>query len=153
MADKLLLHDQDTLNVVFQNDKGWFDAKYNFNPFWLYKPIFQRFDPIVKQKVIDCANAPTIVHYADKAKPWQTPCPNPFSSYYFQYKRMSLWAKHPQQVEFTTMRQRMGWYRRVLAIRLGLMESWYATRPVKYRGTVKLYKTCALRSQTSTSSG
>jgi len=75
--DKIILHDQDTLNGVFRGDWKKLDARFNV--------MTQN-----KNNVKD----PVIIHYNTWVKPWNYLCNNPHKYLYDQYLSISPWKDY-----------------------------------------------------------
>lgn len=93
MPDKLLYHDQDTLNVVLQDEKKFLPVTYNFQTGFLY-----RITPLsmsLKNEIYTSVACPAIIHYTGPSKPWQELSQHPYASFYQYYKRLSPWSNFP----------------------------------------------------------
>lgn len=95
MADKLLFHDQDTLNVVLQEQKYLLPVKWNFQSGFLRPWIFEDFDEELKQRIVSSADEPAIIHYSGPGKPWFKYNDHPYRPFFLYYKRLSLWKDTP----------------------------------------------------------
>ncbi|WP_455614048.1 glycosyltransferase [Bacteroides congonensis] len=93
MADKLLFHDQDTLNLVLQDEKKFLPLTYNFQTGFLYSATI--LDKAVEKEVCNTISNPCILHYTGPGKPWYKHSWHPYSSYFLHYKRISLWKNLP----------------------------------------------------------
>lgn len=95
MPDKLLFHDQDTLNIVLQDERKYLPVTYNFQTGFLY-----RITPLsasLKKEVLASVACPTIIHYTGPSKPWQEQSQHPYVSFYQYYKQLSLWSNFPDK--------------------------------------------------------
>ncbi len=91
-AAVLNCHDQDVLNVVFQDAKAelplrynmlneyWFDVRHNFIS-WEYE-----------RQIIEGQRNPAIVHFTCVPKPWYTNCRHPYKREFDRYRAMTVWA-------------------------------------------------------------
>ncbi|WP_216689967.1 glycosyltransferase family 8 protein [Hymenobacter siberiensis] len=99
-AEKLLYHDQDALNVVFNG--GWhrLDSRYNlmkaYIPHDLPKREYRKF---LADKII--------IHYNGRNKPWHRACENKLRFLYSEYLWQSPSAKAGQFIMKTITRQGM----------------------------------------------
>ena len=61
MADRLLFHDQDTLNIILQDEKKFLLLKYNFQTGFLYHctSLVNK----VREEVLSSVSAPVVIHY------------------------------------------------------------------------------------------
>ncbi len=121
--------DQDALNATLHNAIPFMDITYNFLTTNLEKQLYNDYSDEIKQRVLQCAQQPTIIHFTAGEKPWKTICESPFKSVFKYYKKKSLWADIPQEKNYNTLRILLGWYRRRLETKLGLRESRYI--PIK----------------------
>ena len=91
MADKLLFHDQDTVNVVFQKEKRLLPITYNLQYGFIRKWSFSACDNTVQQEILSTIHNPVIIHYSGPGKPWFRFNDNPYRKFFLKYKRLSLW--------------------------------------------------------------
>ena len=127
--DLITYWDQDALNATLHNAIPFMDITYNFLTTNLEKQFYNDYSDEIKQRVLQCAQQPTIIHFTAGEKPWKTICESPFKSVFKYYKKKSLWADIPQEKNYNTLRILLGWYRRRLETKLGLRESRYI--PIK----------------------
>lgn len=128
--DILKYHDQDALNLVLHRDHHrikYLDLTYNFLTASIQAPIFERFTNETKSIISQCSN-PTIVHFTSLIKPWFELCADPYKPLFLYYKRQSLWADTPQKKNYETLRQYLGWQRRLFEMKIGMREPWFMTR-------------------------
>ena len=118
MPEKLLLHDQDTLNFVLQDEVKLLEVKYNFQTGFLYKGTAMEVP--VAQEVMRTINSPVIIHFTGKRKPWLTHYYHPYVLKFLYYRSISLWKNYPLvyilKEDWRYWRHRfkfaMGWKRR-----------------------------------------
>lgn len=127
--DLITYWDQDALNATLHNVIPFMDITYNFLTTNLEKQFYNDYSDEIKQRVLQCAQQPTIIHFTAGEKPWKTICDSPYKSFFKYYKKKSLWADIPQEKNYNTLRILLGWYRRRLETKLGLRESRYI--PIK----------------------
>ena len=94
--NKLLFHDQDTLNIVCQYEKSILPAKFNLQSGFLRPWNFQTYDSPIQKEIADTLHSPVIIHYSGPGKPWLKYNDHPYKSYYYHYKKQSLWKDYPQ---------------------------------------------------------
>ena len=123
--------DQDALNATLCNSIPFMDINNNFQSSYLEKQFFKDYSDDIKQRVLQCAQQPTIIHFTTGAKPWKTICDSPYKSFFKYYKKKSLWADIPQEKNYDTLRFLLGWSRRRLETKLGLRESRYIISSIK----------------------
>lgn len=131
IPDKLIYHDQDTLNLLFHREHcpiKYLDITNNFQTACIQTTDFKDYPNEIKRGISQCANSPTIIHFISDKKPWLQLCADPYKHYFLYYKRKSLWADTPQKKNYETLRQYLGWQRRLLETKMGLRRSPYMTR-------------------------
>lgn len=118
MPEKLLLHDQDTLNVVLQDEVRLLAVKYNFQTGFLYAGTAMEVS--VAMEVRRTVNSPVVIHFTGKRKPWLAHYYHPYVQKFLYYRSISLWKDYPLvyilKEEWRYWRHRfkfaMGWKRR-----------------------------------------
>jgi len=90
--ERIICEDQDVMNVVLQDKKLTLPVKYNLQTAFLRKvPFFDywKYEKEIKEAIGD----PTIVHFAEKAKPWIVTTHNlhPFRSTFYKYQNQTKW--------------------------------------------------------------
>lgn len=128
--NKLTYWDQDALNFVTSRNHQikYLDITYNFRSMYIDKYFFCSFSDDIKRRVSRCALNPVIVHFASMDKPWHKIYAGPYQSLFLYYKKRSLWADTPQQKNYQTLRQYLGWLRRLFEMEIGLRRTSYMTR-------------------------
>lgn len=87
--DRIVSHDQDILNVIFQDHKIMLPLEYNLQEgFLLKKRHFYYWD--YASRFIEAVNDPVILHYTVN-KPWQITCIHPRKELFFEYCDQTLW--------------------------------------------------------------
>ena len=92
-ADKIQLHDQDVLNIVFSDNKVTLPIKYNFMNGFLLKDGYQYDFKKYEKEVEEARKNPVIVHFTPE-KPWlsyRRHPQHPFSSTLFKYQSQTRW--------------------------------------------------------------
>jgi lipopolysaccharide biosynthesis glycosyltransferase len=89
-ADDILYHEQDVLNVIFQDNKVTLPIKYNLNSGFLWKS--PRYDRKYEREVLEARREPVIVHFTEE-KPWMKyqRNPHPFISTWRKYQNRTKW--------------------------------------------------------------
>lgn len=131
--DKITFWDQDALNVILHGAIPFMDISYNFQARYLNTLSFATFSKEKKQYILESAHNPAIIHFTTTDKPWNRICASPYKPLFLHYKKKSLWKDHPLQRNYKTIRQLIGWERRMLEIRLGLRKPWFVVKDVKYQ--------------------
>lgn len=130
--EALITHDQDTLNTVLCKEINYFDLQFNYQPLCLHPYLFPTINETIRHQYIMTSNAPAIIHYIGIDKPWKRLCACSYREVWMHYKKISLWKGHPLQRNYKTIRQLVGWERRMLEVRLGLRKPWFVVKEVKY---------------------
>lgn len=96
-AEKLCLHDQDTINYVLRDRKLLLPPRYNLQTGYLYKKyMFDCYPESFRESVWAALGSPVIIHYSGSAKPWKSCCSaHPYSRYFEKYKKLSFWKDEP----------------------------------------------------------
>lgn len=91
IPQKLLFHDQDTLNVVLKNEINYLPITWNFQTAFLYCINQEKYEENILKEINSIINNPSIIHYTGTSKPWFSSCYHPYKNYYLYYKAMSEW--------------------------------------------------------------
>lgn len=93
-SEKILFHDQDTINVVLQDEKKLLPLKYNFQTGFILSHY--KFDDIIMHEILETVYSPVIIHYTGGiSKPWFAKSKHPYTNIFLYYKNISLWRKFP----------------------------------------------------------
>lgn len=117
-SDKILFHDQDTLNVVLQDEKKLLSITYNFQTGFVYtrynfsKELFSQICKTIK-------NIPVILHYTGPGKVWAVGSKHPYVEYYLYYRSISLWKDFPL-IDNRSLKDRLLQLRNELIWKLGI---------------------------------
>ncbi|WP_305155282.1 glycosyltransferase family 8 protein [uncultured Alistipes sp.] len=87
----LAFHDQDILNVAFNNNIRWLELTYNFMTEFFMKPACRNISWEFDGQIDRYRNNPAIVHFLG-IKPWFRECSHPMLQEFLKYKSMSPWA-------------------------------------------------------------
>ena len=109
MSEKLLYHDQDTLNVVLSNEIHYLPLTYNVQYGFLHIVRFGMFDEIFKKEIMDIMYQPIIIHFSGPTKPWEKRNRHPYRNYFLYYRKNSLWHDIPLTGNYT-MRENIRHY-------------------------------------------
>ena len=91
--NKIILHDQDTLNAVLNKEVKLLSVKYNLQTAMLCRNTSLNTD--TKLEIEKYKYQPTIIHYTGTSKPWQKGSIHPYTKRFLRYKQLSLWSGHP----------------------------------------------------------
>lgn len=131
IPDKLIYHDQDTLNLLFhceQRPIKFLDITYNFQTACIKISEFNDIPDDIKRNICQCAYYPTIIHFISNKKPWLQICADPYKPRFLYFRRKSLWADTPLQKNYETLRQYLGWQRRLFEMKIGMRKPWYMSK-------------------------
>lgn len=105
---KIVLHDQDVLNITLNEQKLNLPMKYNAQSGFFhhrkYSELGGRYDeywPELKEAITD----PFIIHYADKIKPWHVEDSHPYGFEFMKYYKQTEW-RHDKLLECGSKRIR-----------------------------------------------
>ncbi len=107
MADKLLFHDQDTLNVVLNKEIKLLPLTYNFQRGFIDYAFYNDFDSKYQEEINSVKYNPVVIHFTGYSKPWHKGCRHPFTSYFLYYWKKSLWHDMPLVSIKPSLRQRL----------------------------------------------
>lgn len=91
----LTFHDQDILNIAFNNNIRWLDLTYNFMTEFFMKPAYRNISWEFDEQIDRYRSNPAIVHFLG-IKPWFKECCHPMLQEFLKYKSMSPWAAVPR---------------------------------------------------------
>lgn len=115
--EKIIFHDQDTLNVVLQDEKKLLPITYNFQTFFFCKNKFSEDFSCMVKKIIQ--ERPIVLHFDGSIKVWNKQSKHPYLDYYLYYKKKSLWRKIPL-IDNRTIKEKLISLRNELIWFLGL---------------------------------
>lgn len=95
MPDKLLFHDQDTLNVVLHNSIKLLPLTFNYQRGFIDYTFYNKIERRFQEEICAVKYNPVVIHYTGYSKPWHEGCRHPYTSYFLYYKQKSLWAHIP----------------------------------------------------------
>lgn len=91
--EKIVFHDQDTLNLVLKNEKQRLSVMYNFQTNFLNENV--KSNDIIYQEVkpyLTREKQPIIIHYIYKVKPWHRYDNHPYHDYFMYYRKISFFS-------------------------------------------------------------
>lgn len=94
-TDKIILHDQDTLNAVLHDKIKILPITYNFQTGFMFTQFTNDYDELVKKEINNCVYTPTIIHYTGAGKPWHKHSQHPYKKRFLYYRKKSLWCNFP----------------------------------------------------------
>lgn len=123
--EKVLLHDQDTINAVLYSEKKFLPLTYNFQTgFILTHYYFEA--SIMDEILITVKSNPIVIHYDGVSKPWHKSSKHPYKDIFIDFKNKSLWKNMPM-TETRSLRQRIIDFRNNILWTLGIKD-----RPESY---------------------
>lgn len=127
--DKIVLPDQDTLNVVFQDVKFFIPITYNLQSDFLVKKKNMLFDyHKYSEELEKCRENPTILHLSGE-RPWLKGCKHPYKSEYFKYRSKTIWHDEPL-------------WKRTVSLKERLFRSNFVRKPLSKFGLCSVLKDC-----------
>ena len=106
MADKLLFHDQDTLNVVLNKEIKLLPLTYNFQRGFIDYAFYNHMDSKYQEEINEIKYNPTVIHFTGYSKPWHEGCRHPYTSHFLFYWQKSLWHDMPLMANTQSLKQR-----------------------------------------------
>ncbi len=92
--ERIRLHDQDILNIVFSQSKINLPFGYNLQNGFLYKPEYLEIDREKYSRDLEQAFKDyIIIHYTDVIKPWHLECCHPLKKKWIEYRNLTIWKK------------------------------------------------------------
>lgn len=87
--ERIVFHDQDTLNAVLKEQTKCLDCTWNMHATFFTKMIYKFSSPhclVYKQQILDgYGKDPAVVHFVGCYKPWNWECVHPYKNEYFKY--------------------------------------------------------------------
>lgn len=126
IPEKLLLHDQDTLNVVLKDTVKLVSVTYNMQTGLLY--VGQRIGDEVKDDIQASIYNPVIIHYTGPRKPWLKHYHHPYIGHFRYYMKKSPW----RELQLTTiLKEEYRYYRHAVKFFLHLKKYLYIVKRIK----------------------
>jgi lipopolysaccharide biosynthesis glycosyltransferase len=95
---RIVLHDQDVLNITLHDYKYNLPMKYNVQNGFLWKSEYNQFGDKYSDYESDLKEAisdPVVVHFTDNKKPWHYEDCNPYGYEFTKYKKQTEWRYSP----------------------------------------------------------
>ena len=89
LHEKLLLHDQDTLNVVLKNEVRLVPVKFNMQTGFLHKKT--KLSESIRNEVVATLDNPVIIHFTGPRKPWLRHYRHPYLNIFRENMYLSPW--------------------------------------------------------------
>lgn len=92
--DRIVLHDQDVLNIILYNQKMELSVKFNCQNGFLMKEEYSemgKWKNKYKDDIKSAVKDPVIVHYTDTIKPWHIEDSNPYGYEFMKYYKQTAW--------------------------------------------------------------
>ena len=93
--DRLLFHDQDTLNIVLQNEKAFLPLTWNFQSGFIASWVYPTYPESFQRQILQASANPRIIHYSGPSKPWFKHSLHPYRAHFEKYKALSPWNGLP----------------------------------------------------------
>ncbi len=95
--ERLLFHDQDTLNIVLQKEKMILPLTWNFQSGFITSWTYPSYPQSFQNDIFNTTQSPRIIHYSGPSKPWFRNSLHPYRAYFEKYKTLSLWKDLPSK--------------------------------------------------------
>lgn len=106
--ERILFHDQDVMNAIFQESKINLPLKYNVQTSFYHKIDVVEFNYWKHSHEIENAiRDPFILHFSSGLKPWFLGCEHPMKKEFLKYKDMTVWADEPLKKKSTAFKTKI----------------------------------------------
>lgn len=92
-AERVILHDQDTLNAVLHDKIEYLPLTYNFQTGFLFTQY--TYEENVKKEIEGYMYNPAVIHFTGYSKPWHIHSQHPYRKRFLHYQAISLWKDTP----------------------------------------------------------
>ena len=92
--EKVIFHDQDTLNALLHHRIKSLPIKYNLQTGFLLTDYAKNYKNEMPE-ILEAAKSPVIIHFTGASKPWFKGSRHPYRKRFLHYKNISLWKAHP----------------------------------------------------------
>lgn len=116
--DRVILHDQDTINAVLNKEIKLLSVKYNLQTAMLY--CCSKLSKHTTEDVEQHKYKPIIIHYTGASKPWHKGSKHPYCNRFLYYKNISAWRKYPLVKSERTWKEELLYFRNSIIWALGL---------------------------------
>ena len=111
--DRIVFHDQDTLNAVLKNHTKCLDCTWNMHATFFTRAIYSFTSPhciIYRQQILNgYGKDPSVVHFVGCFKPWNWDCVHPYKKEYYKYLELTPfrgWKPQPHY-SFKSIKDRL----------------------------------------------
>lgn len=125
-ADKIIFHDQDTLNAVLYKEMKLLPIRYNLQTGFLLTDYTRYYEDEMPE-ILEATKSPVIIHFTGASKPWFKGSRHPYRKRFMHYKNISLWKAHPLKKNKSSLYERIIRLRNEVIWALGIMK-----RPKSY---------------------
>lgn len=122
-SERLLFHDQDTLNIVLQNEIVLLPITYNCQFGFIYKQLHDKLPEKIRESIYEIKDNPKIIHFSGQGKPWQKFSRHPYKSYFDYYKKNSLWCSIPYE-DKTSIKEKISIFINKIVWSLGIKKEF-----------------------------
>lgn len=91
--EKVIFHDQDTLNAVLHGTIKFLPITYNFQTGYML--THYSFGEEIKKEIEKEVYTPKIIHYTGYGKPWHIHSQHPYAKRFIHYRDLSIWKDTP----------------------------------------------------------
>lgn len=116
--ENVILHDQDTLNAVLNNEVLLLPLRFNLQTAMLYRNTV--LSTRTKYEVEAIKFTPTIIHFTGVGKPWYKGSLHPYTKRFLHYKKLSLWKEFPLLENKRTFCETLLYFRNSIIWAIGL---------------------------------
>ncbi len=101
--ERITLQDQDLLNLVFCGQTQSLPLRWNAGTrLYLPSEVEAAYTP---EEALEAANAPGILHFTDRRKPWMLKDLNPLGHLYWTYRNQTPWAETALQTAIRRLKK------------------------------------------------
>jgi len=125
--EKIKLHDQDVLNIVFCKNKLTLPLLYNVQNGFLWKPQYLQINYDKYQNELnDAIHDGAIIHFCSEIKPWHKDCDHPLREIWFKYFKETRWRNRRLKRKITrSLRTIIGDFLRKYHLRKSKYDEFY----------------------------
>ena len=124
--ERVIFHDQDTLNAVLHKEMKLLPIKYNLQTGFLLTEYTRYYEDEMPE-ILEAVKSPVIIHFTGASKPWFKDSRHPYRKRFMHYKNISLWKAHPLKKNKYSLYERIIIFRNEVIWALGIMK-----RPKSY---------------------
>lgn len=103
--EKVLHHDQDTLNALLFDKKILLPIKWNMMNFFFYKGIQlpAKYNDVLEKY----RKSPCIIHFTASVKPWHREDKHPYKHLYYKYLSLTEWNNYVSPIHYSYYMKKM----------------------------------------------